>query len=347
MFSRRIPKKVFYHLLSWTLFISYEVLVTIGMGAHFRFFRYAAFYSLDILLFYVNAHVVFKYAFQRRYKALYVIPLVLAELYLFKQATIAANIFVDSAEAGRFIVDIDGKDYIRAIWRGVYCLGFSTAYFFILRNISNTKKANMLQIQKLEAERREAELEVAHRRSQINPHLLFNSLNFIYNAVESVSEKASKAVLQLADIMRYALTETQPDGKVELCREVEQIENYISLNQLRFTNRLSIISSIEDSCMESSLRIPPLILLTFVENMFKHGNLSDHRNAAFISIRCEGHTLHFYAHNSKARNRMEQKSEGIGINNVRMRLQNYYPEQFNLDIANNDTTFIVRLTIRL
>ncbi|MBW7891303.1 MAG: histidine kinase [Chitinophagaceae bacterium] len=326
-------------------FIAYEVAVTLTMGVDASFLRFTVFYTLDILLFYINAHVVFQFVFQRRYAVLYLIPLVLAELALFTGATIAVNVMVDSVEAKE--LDVSKLDYIRAIWRGVYFLGLSTAYWFILRNASNARKANMLQVQKLEGEKRETALENAYLRAQINPHLLFNALNFIYNSVVGISETASRGILLLADVMRYALTNMEPDGKVALCKEVEQVENYIAINQLRFSNKLCIVTDIDSACRTSALRIPPLLLLTFVENMFKHGYLSDPGNPAYITMRCTENIFYFRCGNEKRFNRVDFREGHIGIQNVKTRLQNYYEGLYDLDIADNDVTFTVKLTIRL
>ncbi len=343
---RTVPRKLLMHALCWLIFITYEVSVVLAMGGKGGFFRFAGFYALDILLFYGNTQV-FSRAFRSRYIVAALVPLVLLELATFTALTIAVNIIIDSAESGFLVIDISRLDYVRAIWRGIYILGLSIAYWFTVRSFMNARKANQLQIQKLEGERREAALENAQLRAQINPHLLFNSLNFIYNSIESVSSKASEGILMLADVMRYAMSKVEADGKTALNKEIEQIMNYIALNQLRFGNKLYIDISITDVVAESELRIPPLLLLTFIENIFKHGNLSDLRHPARIEISLEQNQLRFFSFNVKRTTRLQQTRDHIGIRNVRTRLQACYRGTHHLQIVDEGSTFIVELTISL
>lgn len=343
---RTMSRKLLMHVLCWLIFITYEVSVVLAMGGRGGFFRFAGFYSLDILLFYGNTYI-FSKAFRYRYIIAVLIPLVLFELALFTGLTIAVNVIIDSVEIYFPVIDISRLDYIRAIWRGIYILGLSIAYWFTLRSFRNERKANQLQIQTLQAEQKQAALELAQLRAQINPHLLFNSLNFIYNSIESVSPKASEGILLLADVMRYAMSPMEADNKTALSNEIEQIVNYISLNQLRFNNKLSVDVSIAATAYNSELRIPPLLLPTFIENMFKHGNLTDAGEPAVIAISVTGNKLHFFSSNLKRANQLPQTRLHIGINNVQTRLQARYPGAHDLQIVDDGVKFIVKLTISL
>lgn len=343
---RTVSRKLLMHVLCWVLFIAYEVSMVFAMGGSGSVLRFAGFYMLDILLFYTNAQA-FTEAFRLRHVVLVLMPAILLELLLFVIFTIGTDIFVESIETGFPVIDISRLDYIRAIWRGLYMLGISIAYWFILRNFKNARKANELRIQKLQAEQERAALKVAQLRAQINPHLLFNSLNFIYNSIESVSTQASESVLLLADVMRYAMNPAESDDKVALCKEIEQIVNYIELNRLRFEDKLYIESDIPNDVSGSDLRILPLLLVTFIENMFKHGNLSDPHAPAMITTKLKGNELYFTSFNLKRVNQLPEARPHIGVNNIKNQLQAHYPGAHYLQIIDDGIKFIVELTISL
>ncbi|MBS1781001.1 MAG: histidine kinase [Bacteroidetes bacterium] len=343
---RTVSRKLLMHIFCWIIFIAYEVSMVFAMGGGGSVLRFAGFYILDILLFYVNAQA-FTEATRARHTLLVLMTSVILEMCLFVLFTIGIDIFIERVETNRPFIGATEEDYIRALWRGIYMLGISIAYWFTLRSFINARKADELRIEKLESEQRQAVLELAQLRAQINPHLLFNSLNFIYNSIESVSPKASEGILLLADVMRYAMTPIESDGKTALHKEVEQITNYVSLNQLRFNNKLFINVCISDSVSGSEERIAPLLLLTFIENMFKHGNLSDPHAPAMITVKLHGSELYFTTANLKRSNQPPEARLHIGISNIRTRLQARYPGAHHLQIIDDGVKFIVELTISL
>jgi two-component system LytT family sensor kinase len=336
MFSKARIKTILLHTGVWACFISYEVAVAFRMGSKAPPYDFACFYILNICLFYFNGHVGCKWADRKKSVPLFAVVL-LSELILYDALSIGMDIFVNSIEDGHLSIEIHGSDHVRSLWRGIYFLGLSTGYYFGLRAYEN------LQLKRL-AERREAAFEMAHLRAQINPHLLFNIANFVYNTVEEVSPKAGESISLLAKSMRYAMAPSQEDGLVKLSEEIEQIERLIQLNQLLSSNRLSIVKEISTECSNENMRIPPLLLLTFIENMFKHGNLID--SPGIISLEAGEHKLHFHTENLKA-NRRSFSSENIGISNATARLEKYYARNFILESGLNEDTFIVDLKLTL
>jgi len=142
--------------------------------------------------------------------------------------------------------------------------------------------------------------------------------------------------------MRYALTSTDADGKVGLDQEIDNIESFLKLNQARFNQRLSIVYEIDGN--SSGLRIIPLVLITFVENVFKYADLLSSSNPAKISIQIRENTLVFYTYNLK-RKAVQFDSHGIGIENVKSRLNTYY--QYELVIDNDEFEYKLMLKINL
>ncbi|GGG29653.1 sensor histidine kinase [Pontibacter amylolyticus] len=241
--------------------------------------------------------------------------------------------------------------YLRATWRCVYFMSFSTAYWFVRQTVKDQRRINQMKLASVQAEREKAELEKGLIRSQnallqaqISPHLLFNTLNFIYNSVQDVSPKASEGVLLLSEVMHYALQRVHEDGKTDLQHEVEHIEKYIALNQLRFSYPLHLQMKCSGRLQG---RIPPLLLLTFVENTFKHGDLTDPTQAACISVSHHQDQLHFSTNNKK-RKHHGGRGYGIGIQNAKTRLGEFYDEEeYSLTIEEDEQRHAVHLKIKL
>ena len=143
-------------------------------------------------------------------------------------------------------------------------------------------------------------------------------------------------------MMRYSLVENKIDGKVPLEREVQQIENLVKINQYRFENRLSLEMNTKGNVEIE--RIVPLLLVPFVENIFKYADLSDASNPARIELKVEDGVLQFSTWNRK-RKTVSFSSPGIGINNVRTRLQSSYPDRFSLHLDEGGSFFSVHLKI--
>lgn len=195
----------------------------------------------------------------------------------------------------------------------------------------------------LEKEKMDAELSAI--KYQINPHFLFNSLSFIYSKTVPLSEEVSNAVMLLSDIMRYALgKEEDANGKVALSSEITHMNNVISINQMRFNNKLNILYSEEIN--NPATRITPLVLITLVENAFKHGDLSDPTNPLIITVEADEKQIRFYICNKKKKGPKEL-STGIGIKNVRTRLELMYGKQHTFTIKEDEQYYITTLHINL
>jgi LytS/YehU family sensor histidine kinase len=245
-------------------------------------------------------------------------------------------------------------DIVKSVWRGIYFLGISIAYWFFLQTIKATKRAHQLKVKQLETEAGKAKLEIemiklqnAYLKAQIDPHFLFNTLSFIYNLIEDNSPKAARSIELLSDVMRYSLSEIGRDGKVELTKEIAQIKKYIELNQLRFNQKLHLIVNIKSYQFYENLRIPPLVLLSFVENIFQHGDLTKHTQPGILVLNFEDGTVHLHTEN-KRKNAISINSHHIGIQNVKSRLENFYKNSgYNLSINDKESKFIVDLKIKL
>ncbi|GAB4023950.1 sensor histidine kinase [Spirosoma koreense] len=187
-------------------------------------------------------------------------------------------------------------------------------------------------------------LELDFLKSQINPHFLFNVLNSIYALTEEESPRAAQLVQQLAGLMRYSLYETA-DSLVPLRKELQFIRDYVSLEQTRTAKRLTLQLELPDE-VDETLHIAPFVLITFVENAFKHGVESTSKKSWLrVAIRLDAETLHLTIMNSKPPTAVVG-SGGLGLANVRKRLALLYPAH-TLVVTDEPTQFTVQLTLSL
>ncbi|MCR8560431.1 histidine kinase [Mucilaginibacter sp. BJC16-A38] len=227
--------------------------------------------------------------------------------------------------------------------RIIYFAAFGTLYWAI-NNINNyQKKADAAEIKSLKNARETADLEIklarsqnAYLQQQINPHLLFNSLNFIHSSVYKLSREAAENIILLSDIMRYSLEETDADGKINLEKEAEQIENLIY--------PLDISYLTEGGLAEH--KIIPLVLMTLTENLFKHGDLS--KKQAIIKLTVKDHgELKFYTFNHKRPQPPVERIKSIGIENIKIRLNYAYGPDYKLAVNQTDEIYESELTLQL
>lgn len=193
--------------------------------------------------------------------------------------------------------------------------------------------------QALEKEKSAAEL--TFLRSQLNPHFLFNSINDIYSLTYQQSEQAPAALLKLSDILRYMLREGREDT-MPLQSEVKYLENVVELQRISTKRAACINFSIEGYI--GTQKIATLLLIAFVENAFKHGLLTDPENPIDIHLFATDASIQFSVRNKKNRHQKD-KMPGIGLSNVRRRLELIYPDRHSLVI--NDGAEIYTLTLML
>lgn len=206
------------------------------------------------------------------------------------------------------------------------------------------------EIQVLEKELTQSTANLDFLRSQINPHFLFNALNNIYGmAIMENAERTSEGIEKLSDMMRFMLQENMQE-KIALSREVAYLNNYISLQKLRTDPHPNIIIDTRIQEQVQTLQIAPMLLIPFVENAFKHGISFREPSIIKISFETKDNKLFFDVTNSKhamLENDPEKDKSGIGLNNVKQRLELLYPGEHELVIRETANDFFVYLTIHL
>lgn len=197
------------------------------------------------------------------------------------------------------------------------------------------------RIQKLQNAQQAIELDSL--KSQLNPHFLFNTLNTIYVLVDIDSSKAKNAIYELSKMLRHML---YAKGSVTLKQEVEWVENYIALMRLRLPPNARLTTQL-NVAEAGSVMIAPLLFVTLIENLFKHGDLTREGEAATVSLGLNDDTLVFVTSNFKLPDTDSKQAGGIGLTNLRKRLAMLYGNRASIKVENGAERFTVTMTITL
>ena len=221
----------------------------------------------------------------------------------------------------------------------IYTLG-------ILYGLSRDWIRKYRQESKMLQEKMRADIDLL--RSQINPHFFFNALNNIYAITQrNKDDEAGQAIMKLSGLMRYMIYDSNV-GKISLARELEHIDNYLDVARLKFGQDDKVDFRLQKDGNFKNIKIAPLLLIPFVENAFKHGVGSKSDGYIHMQFCMDDDKLHFQIENPILKKQESwKKHPGIGLDNVKKRLQLLYPDQHRLDISDLSEKFKVELTIRL
>lgn len=204
-----------------------------------------------------------------------------------------------------------------------------------------------LEARKKEVENEKLTAELSFLKEQINPHFLFNTLNNLYYLAYTKSENTTEVIAKLSQMMRYMIYESN-HSVVPMSREIEYMQNYISLERLRLNNQIPIKFDVEGD--PAAAKIAPLILITFLENAFKHGvNANNQQAWVNVLIRVDQNSCTYTVENSKLNgaSTVHGEKSGIGLNNVRRRLELSYPGRHDLQVKDEHSKYRVDLKLKL
>jgi hypothetical protein len=292
-----------------------------------------SFYAIVI---YGNISLLFPRLYQKGHKVAYVV-------------CVAILLAAAGLTRGYLLVDLYNRYYpkmaekmtIESIINFIVAgfLTFTLSFIFRIALAYFTLKQ---QSEKILAQKSQAELNLL--KSQVQPHFLFNTLNNIYYEAYREAPRTAGLIERLSDIMRYFVDES-PKDEVSLQTEIQFIENYIALENIRIRHKTEI-SFIKDYNAEA--RIPPMLLMTFIENIFKHGiDKSSSDNKVDISLIHQDGYLLFQTRNRIHNKTAQESPHGFGIENLRKRLTLLYGPQFELNIDNSHRHFTAFLKVPL
>lgn len=331
-------RKYWVHLLVWVLFITYEAVVAGLISGIFNHpITYACHYILIMILFYTSSEFLLPRCVRGNVNAVWTIPLFYSLLII---CYILSNYFLES-----WLIDQDfithfntvklNKEFIlRMLHRSIYILGFSTAYYFLVSYLRVSRSTAELEQQRLleiiKNERTTAALESAENsflRAQINPHFLFNTLGYIHHHISKHSSEAADAIIQLSDVMRYAINIDHRQNQVPLITEMTQVVKLFNLYQMRCGELMHINIHIEKKAEQ--ILFLPMVLLTLAENMLKHGDFSHRETPAIFSVSTSNASLRIMTRNL-VNNTPMIESSGKGISSIVTRLKYAYGEEATL-----------------
>ncbi|AZI24506.1 MAG: sensor histidine kinase [Pedobacter agri] len=331
------------HSIFWGLILLFIIVIVMfrGNSATLKDYllSFGVFGIINVSIFYINYIFLIPGLIKRRKKYwLYILSFfaLIAIAALLKTAIAVLN----PEELLHYTME--GKAHEMSVNNFAVNSAFSTGFFLvsscIIKFTIDWFSSERIQ-RNLESERREMELQFL--KSQLNPHFLFNSLNNIYSLAYQKSDKTADAIMKLSEIMRYMIYESNTPT-VALNKEVDYLTNYIELQKIRFKDgafiELTLNGEIDDQ------KIVPLMLISFVENAFKHGVVNDPENPVKINIIANQKILHFSVINKKNQQNKDAQG-GVGLTNVERRLQLVYPDRYKLNVVNSATHYTCELMI--
>ncbi len=224
-------------------------------------------------------------------------------------------------------------------------IALALLFIFLTTAISYAYKGILLQFQVEKVKRQQVEAELKLLQSQVNPHFLFNTLNNIYAQNLINQEEANDMILQLSDLMRYQ-TQSSSKNEVPLEEEIEFLENYIALEKKRLTDKTTV-SFVVDIPQNTTVMLPPMLFIPFVENAFKHGIGTEGVNNIDIHLQIVDNHVVFDIKNAIPTRKQAVKSTKTGLENIKKRLALLFPDTHNLDVIMENQAYRVQLKIEL
>tara|TARA_R110002033_G_scaffold41135_2_gene81690 strand:+ start:182 stop:1252 length:1071 start_codon:yes stop_codon:yes gene_type:complete len=229
------------------------------------------------------------------------------------------------------------------VMTGIYLVTVIVSAFKLMKlNIKASKRTKTLETKILETQLKLKEQELKYLKMQIHPHFLFNTLNTMYGFALKKADETPEMILKLSNLLDYLLYQVDKPF-VSLKDEINHIEDYISLEQMRFSDTLNVTFS--KHINSDAIEIAPMLFIPFVENSFKHGKIINGCLDISIHIEANTDTIEFTLNNSSTNDL--NATDGIGLENIKKRLELIYPNKHRIVIHRNDTNFEVSLTVNL
>lgn len=332
-------KTIFIHLFFWLLYVVSEYFANL---VHMRTGEFGAFLRSTLL------------SLPALLAGTYFIALVAVPIFLKKNQWHWFVLSVIAVGAVVFFARIKWLEVVNYLeYREYYKVPVSKVLKNIIRDYSIIALAVCIYIigdylskQRLNEQliRAKAEAEIKLLKGQLHPHFLFNSLNNIYSLALMKSDLTADSILKLTELLDYLVYRANME-RVAIAKEVQLLENYLDLEKLRYGDKLKV--EMEFDLENENLLLPPLLLLPFAENCFKHGGVG--RDGFFnikMRLHADGKKLAFNISNSKKKSREDKHvNGGVGLENIRKRLTLLYPERHELQIENSPERYEVNLKI--
>lgn len=344
MFRKILEQRWLYHVVFWPALVVPFILILGGQEnlTYWQAFRDIMLQAMAYaVMVYINLLYLIPEYFQKRKFGQY-----FALLALFMVLTVPLHALADYySDLKRVAREMGSITYFDSILGStinmMVMVGLTTALKFAKKWFTHQQETQELERQRLQAE-------LKYLKAQINPHFLFNTLNNLYSLTLQKSDLAPEMVLKLSDMMRYMLYHSN-EKQVSLEKEITYMKYYIDLERIRQTDKTDVRFDINEE--PNGQMIAPLLLIPFLENSFKHGvNNNTEAGWVHIDLQIHGNELDFNIANSKPKStlpKLNGKDHGIGLQNVRRRLDLLYPKQYSLEIEDEPDHYKTELKLHL
>lgn len=330
------------HISFWVLYFSYRIY---DVGAYLGVQR-AAMYtgltmSFNIVASYVHYLFILPILFRdKKWGNYFLWLLVLLMCIITIRILVENHTLVKLTSNEEYYKTIKLTRIVSTVWDTLSFLIFTGMIRFVLDWFELENRRKQLENEKLNAE-------LNYLKSQINPHFLFNTLHNLNSLVYAGAKNANDVIIKLSNIMRYMIYESGME-RVPLVSEINYMNDYIHLESIRLNNSFKLDFKITGPIEQ--ITIAPLMLITFLENAFKHG-VSDQEPDCWINITLgvdANGLLHYHISNKKIGNAKHNKlKSGFGLDNVKKRLTLSYPEKYTLSVSDTETIHSIHLTLQL
>lgn len=311
------------------------------------------FFILFPTIFYCNRFVFIPYLFEEKKILLYALVFALLFLLMFwlkpfdAVMSLAKEAHDGMSPPPHFFNDADAPHMSRPMQRETHFDIMSIILFLLVWLLSSAmfvfRQWRLTEQRALLAEAEKANAELSFLKAQVNPHFLFNTLNNIYSLAVSKSEHTADSIMKLSNIMRYIADEAREE-KIDLQQEVDCIRDYIDLQQLRLGKNAQVMFTATGQMQWK--KIPPLLLMTFVENCFKYGVSNHEPSPIVIRIEVGEKELYFETMNKLYEKQKYLERTGIGQQNALKRLQHMYPSKHSVSIDSDNGFYTVKVSLQ-
>lgn len=333
---------IFQHIFFWLISIVLFTVVLFYTRGDFSIsdidFKMAVSILVTMVLLAISVYINFLWlipAFFNRRKFLMFTMLELGNILLFIFLNYFISLLFEGEGHPNFLTEVVAEFILVLIFLVVSTL---------LKFMRNSITLQDVELRMKEVEKQKIEAELSALKAQVNPHFFFNTLNSLYSLSLDKSDKAPELILKLSELMRYVIYETKVN-EVSIEKQLEFIKSYIYLEQVRAGEGLHVDMEIKGDHLGN--KVAPLIFIAFIENAFKHGSKTRGSNP-FIRIVFDLESedrIYFSIENSKEPDTSPKRPAGIGLSNVKKRLELLYPGKFTLNINDDQTLFRVELNL--
>ncbi|MDA3954131.1 MAG: histidine kinase [Bacteroidales bacterium] len=345
LFSIKKVKTVFFHVLFWVVvwfFFNYFFSYNSDDTRYVMWFTSILLPLTMLITYFIVYFLIPRYLLEKKYWqfALYSFYTLIFSAYLIVLVIYACLIFLLSFNIS--IMPPMSKNFLFILILVYLVVGMVSFVSILNHNFKIDSRNKELQNKILATQLQLKDQELNYLKKQIHPHFLFNTLNTIYGFAIKQSKQTPEIILKLSNLLDYILYQINKP-RVSLKEEILHIKEYIELEKIRFQDTLKIVFSANE--IDDKIQIAPMLLIPFIENAFKHGNIIDGSLKVEINILITDYQLDFSIKNTVLSNSKEKESNGIGLENLRKRLDLHYANNYSLKKEVKDNWYAVKLSI--